>query len=131
MLDFASVIQFKRKTEPMGTSNSSIVSLAGAATSIITVATKYVFCRNKTCLLSRQKYAWRDKGFVATSILCRIKRPVLSRQTRICHGKSKLVVTKVLSRQNYVCHDKYLSRQKFSRQKYVRRDKGFVATKII
>ena len=49
------------------------LSLAGAATSIIFVATKVLsrqsrVCRDKTRLLSRQKYACREKCFVATNI---------------------------------------------------------------
>ena len=44
------------------------LSLAEAATSIIFVATKVLcVCRNKTRLSSRQKYASRDKRFVATN----------------------------------------------------------------
>ena len=42
------------------------LSLAGAATSTIFVATKYVFCRQKVCL-SRQNYVCLDKSFVATN----------------------------------------------------------------
>ena len=60
----------------------------GAATSIISVATKHVFCRDKSML-------------VATNI-------ILSRQN------SYFVATKVcLSRQIRVCRDKYWSRQNF------------------
>ena len=43
------------------------VSLAGGATSIVFVATKVC---DKTHLLSRQKYACRNKTFVATNICC-------------------------------------------------------------
>ena len=65
---------------------ASRVSLAGAATSIIFVATKHVFCRYKSMFvatkvcLSRQNYV-----FVTTNVLsrqayfCRDKRRVLSR----------------------------------------------------
>ena len=68
------------------------VPLAGAATSIIFVAikrfveTNMFVCRDKTRLLSRQKYACHDKTFVATK-LC------LSQQSRVCHDKSILVAT--------------------------------------
>ena len=41
------------------------VSLVGAATSIIFVATNVFVCRDKTRLLSRQKYAFR---FVVTKV---------------------------------------------------------------
>ena len=68
------------------------VPLAGAATSIIFVAikrfveTNMFVCRDKTRLLSRQKYACHDKTFVATKIC-------LSQQSRVCHDKSILVAT--------------------------------------
>ena len=61
-MDFAAVIQFKRKTEPMGTSNSRIVSLAGAATSIIFVTSVVA---TKVCL-PRQNIFVATKLFVAT-----------------------------------------------------------------
>ena len=40
-------------------------------------------------------------------------------KTCVCRDKSMLVETKPLSRQNYVCCDKYLSRNKFCREKHV------------
>ena len=59
-------------------------------------------CRDKTCLLSRQKYSC-VKTFVATNIIlsrqayfCRDQRTVLSRLTRVRRDKSKLVATKNL-----------------------------------
>ena len=100
------------------------------------VATKYVFCCCFFVFLSRQKYACRDKTFVATKFylsqqirVCRDKhtfscekRRVLSLQTRvkkivatnICRNKHVFVATTVLSRQAYFCRDKgrVLSRQK-------------------
>ena len=70
------------------------LSLAGAATSIILVATKHVFCRDKNMLavtnvLSRQNYVCRDKIFLSRqtsrqkfclrqAYFCRDKRRVLS-----------------------------------------------------
>ena len=45
-------------------SNTRDGSRAGAATTIIFVAT--CLCHDKTCLLSRQKYARSDKSFVVT-----------------------------------------------------------------
>ena len=99
------------------------LSLVGAATSVIFVVTKHVFCRNKsmlavTKLLSRQNYVCHskiffaqtcvchDKSFVATGILLSWQKNVLSWETCICCDKSKLVTTNVLSQQNYVCHAK-------------------------
>ena len=61
------------------------VPLVGAAASIIFVATKHVFCY--------------DKSRLATTKL-------LSHQNCVCWDKSKLVATKRLIRQNYVCRDK-------------------------
>ena len=56
------------------------------------------FCRDRTRLLSRQKYTCRDIRdkimFVSTKVLsqqayfCRDKRCVLSRQTRVCRDKN-------------------------------------------
>ena len=93
---------------------------------------KYHFCRDKTHLLSRQKYAYRDKGFVATSIL-------LSRQARVCRDKTHVCRDKrtVLSRQTYACRDKTFVVTDICRNKHVFvarracRDKTFVATKMI
>ena len=103
---------------------------------------KYHFCRDKTRdktrLLSLQKYACRDKTFVATKsvmfvmfcrdkhvlnfiatsiLLSRQKTCVFSRQTRVSRDTC-------LSRQNYVCRDKNMlvatklnSQAKFCRDK--------------
>ena len=85
------------------------LSLAGAATSIIfvNVCRDIRVSRNKTRLLSRQKYACRDKRFVGKE-LC------LSRQ-------NIFVATKLLSLQNtsFVATKAYLSKQNFCRDKYV------------
>ena len=84
------------------------LSLARAATSIILVATK---------VLSRQKYAFRDKTFVATKVFVKhvcVSRQVLSRQ--------------VLSRQAYFCREKTCL---LSRQTRFCRYKTFVATEMI
>ena len=65
------------------------VSLAEAATSIIFVLLRQTHvCRNKTQLLSQQKYACHDKTFVATNIF-------LLRQN-FCCNKLTFVTTKVL-----------------------------------
>ena len=64
-----------------------VLSLAGAATSIIFVVTKHAFCHDKNML-------------VATNM-------------HFCHNKSMLVATKSMLPQNYVCCDKYLLQQKF------------------
>ena len=54
--------------------DSYVLSLAGAATSIIFVATKLIFCRDKTHLLSRQKFCLGKHTFVATKdLFCRDK----------------------------------------------------------
>ena len=78
-----------------------ILSLAGAVTSIIFVATKVLsgptrVCRDKIMFiatklscLSWQNYVCRDKRFVATKIFCR--------------DKHNFVATNVLSRQAYFC----------------------------
>ena len=73
-------------------------SLAKAATIIIFVATKQIFCRNKsmlamTKLLLQQNYVCHD-FFLAVTNICRNKR--------VYRDKSKLVVTKLFLWQNYV-----------------------------
>ena len=77
---------------------------------------KYHFCRDKTHLLSRQKYGCRDKQFVA--------KKCLSRQN-CCHDKYLSRQNYVLSRQTRVCRDKT---RLLSRQKYGCLDKSFVVT---
>ena len=83
-------------------------------------------CRDKTRLLSRQKFACRDKTFVVTNIFCRDKIMFVSTnvlcvlrqifchdkytfvatKVMFCKYKGKLAATKLLLRQNYVCRDK-------------------------
>ena len=69
-------------------------------------ATKYPCCNKVNTCLSWEKFCHEKHTFVTAE-------DVSSRQTRICHEKSKLVEIKLLSRQNYVCPDKYLSQQNF------------------
>ena len=99
-------------------------------------------------IISGSCYKYHNKhNFVATSIL-------LSRQIRICRGKTRLLrdksmlaASKPLSRQNYVCRDKRfvatkentyfvatkicLSRENICRDKHVLLRQIFVATNII
>ena len=100
---------------------SYAVKLAGARTSIIFVATKLqTRDKNNTCgsshqkyktrLLSRQKYAWHEKRFVATKYFS---------QQNFCRNRLRqiFVPTKIcLSRQAYFCRGKgrVLSRKKLS-----------------
>ena len=65
---------------------------------------KYNFCRDKTCLLLRQKYACRDKRFVTTKL-------GLSWQKYASHDKSMLVVTTVCGNKSFVMTNIYLSQQ--------------------
>ena len=101
---------------------------------------KYYFCRDKvlsrgdkTSLLSRQMFC-RDKIMsVATKYLCRDKTFVT---TNICRDKHVFVATKVLSRQTRVCHDKtrLLSRQNYASIIFVPTNtpkKCFVVTKAL
>ena len=98
----------------------SNVSLAGAATSIVFVATK-IFCRDrhyfvatKTCLynkttkLPQVSFLSRQKYFVATDI-------ILSRQRHVCIIKRQsFVATSIqLLRQKTFLATKHLSRQKW------------------
>ena len=100
-----------------------LLSLAGAATSIIFVVTKVLlgqayFCHHKRCVLSQQKYACHKKLLRQTK-LCLLRQisftaKVLSPQTCVCHDKSFFVTTKLLLLQPYFSCDKrcVLSRQK-------------------
>ena len=76
-----------------------MISVVGAAISIIFVATKDMFCHDKNTCLS-QKYTCHDKTCVLT---------------KLCLLQHIFVVTKVLLRQTRVCHDKhsYIMRKKF------------------
>ena len=67
---------------------------------------KYHFCHDKheTHLLSRQRYACREKTFAATKA-CLSRQNILVK-SNIPHDKHVFVTTKVLSRQAYFCHDK-------------------------
>ena len=98
-----------------------IVSLAGAATSIIFV----------TCLLLWQKYACHDTISVATKLFCRNFFFFFLVNKRVCCDKSMLIVSKLLLWQNYVCCNKYLSQTTcLLWQTDFRRDKHiFVITK--
>ena len=106
----------------------SPVWLAGAATSIIFVATKVLswqthLCHDKTHLLSQWKYTCRNKTFVATK-LCLSQQKLLSWQAYFCrdkwhfyHNKHTFVMTKVsLLQQNRACCNK---------------SESFVATKVL
>ena len=79
-------------------------------------------CRKKTPLLSRHKYACRDKSFVAKKLywsrknICLAKSILLLRQTRVCRDKTRL-----LSRPKYACRDKtfvFVATKLLSRQKF-------------
>ena len=87
------------------------LSLAGAAGSIIFVATK-ILCHDKhnfvaTKHLSQQAY------------FCHDKRPVLSQQTRVCRDKTFVATSILLSRQKtcFVTTNTCLSWQNFCRNK--------------
>ena len=85
------------ETQP--TLEADELSLAGPTTSIIFVATNIILSRlNKTHILSRQKYACRDKSFVfvATNI-CSDKRFVATKI--FCRNKSFVAASIILSRQ--------------------------------
>ena len=78
---------------------------------------KYNFCRNKTCLLSRQKYACRDKPLLRQKYLsqqayefCRDK--IMFVATNICRGKSFVVTNTCRDEHNFVMTGIFLSLQK-------------------
>ena len=101
-----------------------ILPLVGAAISIMFVATKVLlrqtvfFCRDKTRVLSWQKYACCNKTLVATKLrLLRqnifVATKVLSQQTRLswhkfCRDKHTFVTTKdVFCRNEHICHKRH------------------------
>ena len=65
---------------------------------------KYHFCPDKRRLLSRQKYACRNKSFVATKS-CLLRQNIFV-TTNICHNKHNFVATTFLLWQTRVCRDK-------------------------
>ena len=87
------------------------VSLAGAATSIIFVATNTCLLW-QTRLLSRRKYAYRDKTFVTTNIF--VAANILLREI--------FVVTNIILTWQNVCRDKLT---------FVATNTSFVATNIL
>ena len=95
-----------------------LVSLAGAVTSIIFVGIKHIFCRDKTGLLSRQKYACRDNvigGSGHKNHFCRDKSIVGYKHNfcqNFCRDKHAFVTTK-----SVFCHS--LDKIKFCRDKHV------------
>ena len=114
------------------------LSLVGAATSIIFVATNIFVVTNtclclsqhKTRLLLRQMYACHDKSFVTTNIF-------LSWQNLYCDKHMLLATSLFLSRQTRVCGDKTvvatnmcLSGQIFVATKLVSQQKYFVVTNV-
>ena len=114
---------------------SSGVSFAGAATSIIFVATKGLSRQTRACrdihVFVTAKHAFgRNKGMLVATKLClslqayfgRDKRRALSGQAHVCRDKSVLVATKIFCRDkhNFVATSIFLSRRK-----------TFVATKMI
>ena len=62
-------------------------------------------CHDKTRLLLRQKYACRDKTFVATK-LCLSGQNIFVR-TKLLSWQIFVVTNMCLSRQAYFCHDKW------------------------
>ena len=91
------------------------LSLAGAATSIIFVATKDVFCRDKHMFvatkvcLSGQNFC-REKAMFAATNICREKSFVTTKI--FCHNKTLVATSIRFSRQTRVCRvcrDKYIS----------------------
>ena len=99
------------------------LSLVGAATSIIVVTTKHVFCRNKSMLavtkrLSQQYYVCRNKIFWLQQNFVMINTCLLW-QAYFCHDRTRFVATNIFLLQQHFCHDKY----------YVCHDKTFATTK--
>ena len=90
------------------------ISLAGAATSIIFVATKIRVCRDKhnfvaTKPLSEQAYLCRDKHVLVATNICGGKhtfvateKRVLSRKTGVCGDKHLLVATTFVAKKSYL-----------------------------
>ena len=75
------------------------LSLAGAATSIIFVTTKHIFCHDKSMLVATKVCLLWQNIFVATKVFC---DKYLSWQTCVCHDRS-FVTTK-----DVFCHDKHM-----------------------
>ena len=87
------------------------VLLAGFATSKSFVATKHIFCCNKSMLLSQQTYfvttniiLWRQKFYRNKRHVCCDKSMFVT--TRLCLLQQIFIMTNILLRQAYFCPDK-------------------------
>ena len=97
---------------------ASVLSMAGAATSIIFVVTKHVFCHDKNMLVATSLLLSRQiRVFVTTKVCLQQQKACCDRSTfvatNICCNKSFVmpkifVATNVLSQQGqaYFCHNK-------------------------
>ena len=92
--------------------------LAGGATSIIFWSRQTRFCRDKTRLLSRQKYA------------CRRGKKIVARKSCLSRQKSFRDKNITTLSSNHCLHSSF-KRRVLSRQTRVCRNKTFVATKMI
>ena len=110
---------------------------------------KYLFGRNKSFLLSQQKYTCHDKTLVMTNIIlswpkfCCNNLTFVATKLIFCRDRNMLVTTNPFSWQTRVCRNKYLSRQKAyccgnkrhvlwrQTQTHVCCNKTFVAAEII
>ena len=81
------------------------ISLVGAATIMIFVATKVLscpkFCHNKCIFVITKHIFCRNKNTLVTTKLWS------QQQTNICRNKHNFVTTKLWSQQAYFCHDKH------------------------
>ena len=108
---------------------------------------EYHFCRDKTRLLSRQKYACRDNRFVEKKYVCHDKylprqTKFLSREAYFCRDKHVFVATNICRDKSFVVKKKkkklsrqtqFISRQNLchDRHTFVDKRRVFVATKMI
>ena len=91
-----------------------LLSLAGAATSIIFFATNIILSRQKSCFVETKYFCHDKHNFVTTNIVLSRPKDVFCHDKHVCRDKHAFVATKVLSRQTRVC-----------------RNKSFVATKML
>ena len=89
------------------------LSLAGAATSIIFVVTKHVFCRYKSVFVATKLLLWQTCFCRNKYNFCRDKFTSITTNIFVatkhvfCCDKNMLVMIKVLSRQKFLLQQKY------------------------
>ena len=108
---------------------ASVFSMAGAATSIVFVVTKHVFCHDKNMLVATNMCFCHNKSMLAATKKHAATEPCLSRQIFV--ATKVFVMPKIfLSRQTF-CRNKDKHTSVATKDVLCRDKRTFVATEII